>query len=623
MCNRTTQVVSTLVLLGACLSAAAHETDQFTTPAGREFADLGPGFSAWMHERIERAVNQVNGEIKAAQGDREALKTLHSSNHMAKAVNKELPWAMDMIEGLEKDFASEKMRKRHPGYLTTYKHPTVNIMQRTHFFLDPRQLFRLFLSGTSKVNGVYLGTDKIGHFTDMGMNYWRQYQKSLDAGKSEEQATRDAIGVGTSGLVFSERGMLGYMTAGAYSNGDMAANYLGFLFYKNLTQPVMLKGVKHPPMLVRQGDYWRFAPHIRKESFFAAFVSEHMDEALNPSHYEPGMRGPVGQAIAERSSVVLERYKDEHGYRRPAAFFGAKVRELSTYYGMDYGHIGRPSELLSIDRICYGDNDGKAADRLGLTALHCATGSPKAMQQVLADARDVNVRVRSAEFHSSDWGSTPLHFAARDGKTECISLLLSRGADVNATDDRGATPLHRAADRRAAAELLLSTGARLDAVTKCGETPLHFAARDAQGGEVVRLLLERGADVERVDRDGWTPLHEAAKAGNELAVRMLLAAGASPAAPDALGVTPLHLAAAANAPGAVDAMLVAGANINLRDDFGCTPLHDAAMNQAEEVVALLVRAGADTRLADAYGNAPLGNGRGKRQDSVAGFGRDE
>src|SRR4051812_49134437 len=96
MCNRTTQVVTMLVLLAVCAPPArAHETDQFTTPAGREFADLGPGVSAWFYDRIERAVIKVNEDIKAAQGNPEALKTLHSSNHMAKAVNGEIPWAMD------------------------------------------------------------------------------------------------------------------------------------------------------------------------------------------------------------------------------------------------------------------------------------------------------------------------------------------------------------------------------------------------------------------------------------------------------------------------------------------------------------------------------------------------
>ena len=41
---------------------------------------------------------------------------------------------------------------------------------------------------TIRAYGVYLGTDKLGHFTDMGKHYYREYRKSLDEGKSEDEA---------------------------------------------------------------------------------------------------------------------------------------------------------------------------------------------------------------------------------------------------------------------------------------------------------------------------------------------------------------------------------------------------------------------------------------------------
>ena len=65
----------------------------------------------------------------------------------------------------------------------------------------------------------------------------------------------------------------------------------------------------------------------------------------------------------------------------------------------------------------------------------------EAVKQHLAAGTDVNVM-------DSDFGNaTPLHTAARWGYKEIIELLISSGADVNAKDDNGWTPLHRAANK--------------------------------------------------------------------------------------------------------------------------------------------------------------------------------
>ena len=76
--------------------------------------------------------------------------------------------------------------------------------------------------------------------------------------------------------------------------------------------------------------------------------------------------------------------------------------------------------------------------------------------------------------------STPLHYAAREGHAECVSLLLSRGAAVDAATSAGAaTPLHprrvhEPSRRRAHPPRRGAAAAGLDA-----ETPLHRRARGA------------------------------------------------------------------------------------------------------------------------------------------------
>ena len=62
-----------------------------------------------------------------------------------------------------------------------------------------------------------------------------------------------------------------------------------------------------------------------------------------------------------------------------------------------------------------------------------------------------------------EWGNTPLHLAAFDGNKAAVALLIDSGADINAKDESGTTPLASVrvfdANTRAVAELLRSKGA--------------------------------------------------------------------------------------------------------------------------------------------------------------------
>eukprot|EP00927_Polykrikos_kofoidii_P011257 TRINITY_DN14762_c0_g1_i1.p1 TRINITY_DN14762_c0_g1~~TRINITY_DN14762_c0_g1_i1.p1 ORF type:complete len:579 (+),score=146.94 TRINITY_DN14762_c0_g1_i1:111-1739(+) len=109
---------------------------------------------------------------------------------------------------------------------------------------------------------------------------------------------------------------------------------------------------------------------------------------------------------------------------------------------------------------------------------------------------------------------------AFDGDTDEVSKLLQKGADMNAVDGRGCTPLAEAAvgGHVETVRVLLDWKAPLGSnPNKAGSdkrTPLH---RAAFGGfhETVQLLLERGADKRLKDRSGQTPFDLAGDNGHQ------------------------------------------------------------------------------------------------------------
>ncbi|KAL8946056.1 MAG: hypothetical protein Q9222_007493 [Ikaeria aurantiellina] len=92
---------------------------------------------------------------------------------------------------------------------------------------------------------------------------------------------------------------------------------------------------------------------------------------------------------------------------------------------------------------------------------------------------------------------TLLHVASRTmSKERTFKLLLKAGADPNARNKTGRTPLHTAVskDNSAAARWLLKVGVDVNVQDAWKETPLHFAAQH-KNAEITEMLLEHGADV--------------------------------------------------------------------------------------------------------------------------------
>ena len=108
-----------------------------------------------------------------------------------------------------------------------------------------------------------------------------------------------------------------------------------------------------------------------------------------------------------------------------------------------------------------------------------------------------------------------IHDAATLGNIEAIKQHLAAGADVNAKDDDGISPLLLAATwgHKEIVELLIANGADVNAKAVESLTPLHITAGWGHK-EIVELFIANGADVNAKAVDGETPLDRATMPGS-------------------------------------------------------------------------------------------------------------
>jgi hemoglobin len=138
-------------------------------------------------------------------------------------------------------------------------------------------------------------------------------------------------------------------------------------------------------------------------------------------------------------------------------------------------------------------------------------------------------------------GQTLLHDAAMAGEGELAATLIRFGADPDAKEREGHTPLYYASTGEVA-RVLLAAGATVDVTSgPTRGTPLHQAARRGYA-PVAAALLDHGANIEARDAKEQTPLRRAVNCRQLPVVQLLIQRGANPHAEDNRRVTPLDVA---------------------------------------------------------------------------------
>jgi ankyrin repeat protein len=231
-------------------------------------------------------------------------------------------------------------------------------------------------------------------------------------------------------------------------------------------------------------------------------------------------------------------------------------------YAVNCGHLESVIEMIPFaditainDALCWAASEGHTS--ILRSILENSEASANAIESI-----------RSRSRSHVDGGCPALMLAVRSMEPQCVKILLDHGADVHKIDERsdnqgyirgsgnphgiGRTALHVFASRNfnstevasGILRLLLAAGANLEACDNEGNTPLLLNTGNYQTNGILtlQLLIEAGADACASDLNGETLLHRVCSNSQDIKlVALLLASGANPrAVRQSDGATPFH-----------------------------------------------------------------------------------
>lgn len=214
----------------------------------------------------------------------------------------------------------------------------------------------------------------------------------------------------------------------------------------------------------------------------------------------------------------------------------------------------------------------------------------RAMGGLIAIAIAIGGRASMAQ--TKDEAARRLLASAEKGDAAEVRRLIAAGADLEARDAAGCTPLLLATHRNHVdvARLLIEAGANVNAKDRIDDSPYLYAGAEGRL-EILRLTLAKGADLRSVNRYGGTALIPAAHHGHVETVRELLKTQIDIDHVNRLGWTAL-----------LEAVILG--------DGG--PAHT-------EIVRLLVAAGARRDIADRDGKSPLDHAKTRGYAAMIGI----
>ncbi len=329
-------------------TSLAFETDQFNLPPV-PLADIGDEVSQYVEENLRLVVDKVNADISKGQkcievpkaegcGSADAeikkLSYLRSNNAIARELFKRIGDGSLMFTKFGKWMNSHKFTAQPASYKTSYRESIFIFMPYDYFTISP----------TVRLFGSEFGIDKLEHFFQQGYKYYTIETEAIAKGVSIEEAAKKAVKWGQR----TERTYYGLLVSGVYSNADLYANYAGMKFYAGLNAPLRIGKVERSPIVVLIVGKWVLDSEHLNERLLKPFLTDHMNEALNPSSYAFNLFPSVRRAVKKYGCPEWRQaYPD-----LTQTAISERSKALELWNGEDYGFTKR-SRMVTIADTCF------------------------------------------------------------------------------------------------------------------------------------------------------------------------------------------------------------------------------------------------------------------------------
>lgn len=274
-------------LLTLLLSQSIHalETDQFHA-ASKVLKEASAPINEYINDKFDRAINAANAKRKNT-----------SCRELADDVMTEIVGKFSISKISQFAKKSPEIERYPDDSIGTWDYIDESIYKDAGFPFNYGVISR-----TINVGGVYIGTDKLGHFALVGRNYYRRYVENLEKKMTKLEAEKASVYKGFT----QEIHILGYTLGGVLSFGDLEANYQGMQFAISMCEG-------ESPYLINSNGKWM--RNNQKIFDIKNYINPKMDESYNPAFWKPKLWKTISPAIKEvycplkNNPLYIERIK--------------------------------------------------------------------------------------------------------------------------------------------------------------------------------------------------------------------------------------------------------------------------------------------------------------------------
>jgi len=261
-------------------TAKAMEVDSFTAPP-QPLGDIGALVSSHVYSKLPGLMDKLNSKLQHQKNLRFQGRITGRTSFISYKFDPSYLLSQNEGWGLPETFIELWLNySRSIPSTDRFSSPFNHSAYRG--IHSPVPLATTVIAPVVNMYGIYIGTDKLGHFLQQGYEYYLVYLQAITAGQTENEALAAAVHHGT----HQEDSYYGTTLSGIRSNGDLSANFSGLHFYLSLTHEMTIYGEKVPPALIFQNEQWQLNPARHADQLLRPFITPHMSEAVNPSEFE-------------------------------------------------------------------------------------------------------------------------------------------------------------------------------------------------------------------------------------------------------------------------------------------------------------------------------------------------